>query len=218
MKSSSKYLICYDCETGSIPSKDKPAFDTIALIEIAFAVIDMEKLEICEEISMILPHDYKEGLVYSAEAEAVHGITESIQNEKAISLKEAYKKCLDIFKKYKNPRQLCTLCGHNIVGFDNAFLENFFKFMGDDLSKYVKFSLDTMQLAHMAYTESENYQLHTICDKEGIDLVHAHRAGDDTYANALLMINFVKKLRGEGTATEQNGMMVKNPSREKFAL
>ena len=50
MKSSSKYLICYDCETGSIPSKDKPAFDTIALIEIAFAVIDMEKLEICEEV------------------------------------------------------------------------------------------------------------------------------------------------------------------------
>jgi DNA polymerase-3 subunit alpha (Gram-positive type) len=218
MKSSSKYLICYDCETGSIPSKDKPAFDTIALIEIAFAVIDMEKLEICEEVSMILPHDYKEGLVYSAEAEAIHGITESIQNEKAISLKEAYKKCLEIFKRYKNPRQLCTLCGHNIVGFDNAFLENFFKFMGDDLSKYVKFSLDTMQLAHMAYGESENYQLHTICDKEGIDLVNAHRAGDDTYANALLMINFVKKLRGEGTTAEQDGMTVKNPFREKFAL
>lgn len=101
MKSSSKYLICYDCETGSIPSKDKPAFDTIALIEIAFVVIDMEKLEICEEVSMILPHDYKEGLVYSAEAEAIHGITESIQNEKAISLKEAYKKCLEIFKGTK---------------------------------------------------------------------------------------------------------------------
>lgn len=90
--------------------------------------------------------------------------------------------------------------------------------MGDDLSKYVKFSLDTMQLAHMAYGEVENYQLHTICDKEGIDLVNAHRAGDDTYANALLMINFVKKLRGEGTATEQDGMTVKNPFREKFAL
>lgn len=218
MKSSSKYLICYDIESGGLPSAEKPAFDIIALIEIAFVVIDMKKLEICEEVSMILPHDYKEGLVYSAEAEAVHGITESIQNEKAISLKEAYKKCLDIFKRYKNPRQLCTLCGHNIVGFDNAFLENFFKFMGDDLSKYVKFSLDTMQLAHMAYGESENYQLHTICDKEGIDLVNAHRAGDDTYANALLMINFVKKLRGEGTAAGQDGMLVKNPFREKFAL
>lgn len=217
MKSASKYIICHDIESGGIPSAEKPAFDAIALIELAFVVIDMEKLEVCDELSMIFPRDYKEGLIYSSEAEAIHGITETIQKEKAIPLKDIFKKCQALFKKYKNPRQMCTLCGHNIVGFDNAFLENFFKFMGDDLKKYVKFSIDTMQMAHMSYPELENYQLHTVCEKEGIDLVNAHRAGDDTYANALLMINFVKKLRGEGVS-DGGTSSARNPFREKFAL
>lgn len=217
MKSSSKYIICYDCETSGISSKEKPAFDTIALIEVAFVVINMETLSICEEVSYIFPRDYKEGLIYSKEAEEIHGITEEIQKEKSVPLKEIYKECVKLFKKYKNPRQLCSLCGHNIVGFDNAFLKNFFAFMGDDIDNYVKFSLDTMQMAHMAYPESEDYKLHTICDKEGVDLVNAHRAADDTYANALLMISFIKKLRGEETEGQGNSY-AKNPFREKFAL
>ena len=64
----------------------------------------MEKLEICEEVSMILPRDYiKKVFPIQREAEAVHGITESIQNEKAISLKEALQKVSGYFQKIQKP-------------------------------------------------------------------------------------------------------------------
>ena len=66
MKSASKYIICYDIESGGIPSAEKPAFDAIALIELAFVVIDMEKFEVSVELSMIFPRDYKEVLIYTS--------------------------------------------------------------------------------------------------------------------------------------------------------
>ena len=168
MKTSSKYVIVFDLETGGLPNKDKRAFYEIPAVEIALVVVDMEALSIVEEKSLMFERDYKEGLTYSAEAEAVHGITAEIQKEHGINLKEIYKELLALFKKYKNPRQLCTLCGHNAVGYDLPFVKNFFEYMKDDLDKYVKFCLDTMQIAHMSVLEQENYQLHTCCQINGI--------------------------------------------------
>lgn len=218
MKTSSKFLICFDLETGGLPSKDKRAFLDIPLVETAMVVIDMEKLSIIEECSMIFQPDYKEDLLpVDPQALATHGITRETQEAKGVSLKEIYKKWLELFKKYKNPRQMITLCGHNIVSFDVPFLKNFFEFMGDDLDNHVRFYLDTMQLAHMSALEQTDFKLSTCCSNLGIDLVNAHRALDDTKANALLMIEYVKKLRGEGSSISQN----ETPSsqfRESFAI
>lgn len=201
MKTSSKYVIIFDLETGGLCSKDKLAFYDVPIVESAMVVVDMEKLEICDECSLIVERDYKEGLIYEQQAIDVHGITEEIQNSKGVSLKELYKKWLELFKKYKNPRQLCTLSGHNIVGYDVPFIRNMFEYMEDDLDKYVKFYIDTMQIAHMAALEQQDYKLHTCCDSFNIDLVNAHRALDDTKANAYLFIEFVKRLRGTGASS-----------------
>ena len=219
MKTASKYLICFDFETGGLPSKDKKAFYDIALVETAMVVIDMEALEICEEVSMIFQPDYKENLLpIDPMALATHGITRDIQESKGVPLKEIFKKWLELFKKYKNPKQMCTLVGHNVVGFDVPFLRNFFEFMGDNLDNYVKFCLDTMQIAHMSALEQENYKLNTCCTINNIDLVNAHRALDDTKANAYLMIEYVKRLRGQGQQNRENSNVKKSTFREMFAI
>lgn len=201
MKTSSNFVIVYDFETGGLPTKEKQPFLDIPLVEMAMSCIDMRTLEIVDRVEMIFPYNYKEDLAgYSEEATAVHGITEEVQEENSIPLKDIYKTCKQWFTKYKNPRQMCTLVGHNIVGFDNPFLRNFFAYMGDDIDKYVKFYVDTMQWAHLSALEQMDYKLGTCCQMAGIDLVEAHRAQHDVDANAMLFISYVKKLRGEGVA------------------
>lgn len=217
MKTSAKYGIVFDLETGDLISEKKRAFYDAAAIEIALVVVDFEKLSIVEEKSFIFKDEYKEDLSYSAQAEAVHGITKEIRIQNGVELKTIYKEICNLFKKYKNPRQMCHLIGHNIISFDVPFLRNFFEYMGDNLDNYVKYYTDTMLFAHMSALEQENYQLGTCCQLNGIDLVNAHRALDDTKANALLMLEYVKKLRGEGGSSEVKTEK-KTRFRETFAI
>lgn len=215
MKTSSKYVIVTDTETGGLPSKEKRAFYEIPLIEMTACVVDMESLSICEEIDIMLPDEYKENLIYSPQAEEVHKITKAVRQANGKPLKECMSMVLDLFKKYENPRQGITMVAHNYQ-FDKPFIDNFFSYMEKDLSEYVKYWLDTMQIAHMAFLESTDYKLHTCCAKFGIDLVDAHRSSTDTRATANLFIEYIKKLRGEGTS---NNVEAKGPRyREKFQL
>mgnify|MGYP001102082325 FL=1 len=58
-KSSVKYVIVQDYETGGLPDKDHEPFIDIALCEVACVVIDMEKLEVIEEYqSLFKPHTH----------------------------------------------------------------------------------------------------------------------------------------------------------------
>ena len=216
MKTSCNYILVYDFETGNLCNSKCIAFENAPCVEIAMVCIDMKTLEIVDELDRIFPYNYKEDLIYSEQATAVHGITEQMQEELATPLKDIYKELKTWFTKYKNPRQLCTLAGHNIVGFDNPFMKNFFAYMKDDIDNYVKYYIDTMQIAHMAALEQMNYQLGTCCQLAGIDLVDAHRALNDTKANAQLFISYVKKLRGEGQ--QSNVEKKEERYRESFQL
>lgn len=210
MKTSCKYIIVADWETGGLPNKTAKAFYDVPVVEWAMVCVDLEKLEIIDQYEAIFPYNYKEELLpYSEQATEVHGITKEIQDANAVPLKEIFKTMKTWFSKYKNPRQLCTVAGHNFVAFDKPFLENFFEFMGDDVNNYVRFYLDTMQLAHMSALEQVDYKLGTCCQLAGIDLVEAHRALNDTSANAQLLISFVKKLRGEGVREGVNEKKVR---------
>lgn len=216
MKSSCNYIIVYDFETGNLCNKDIIAFENSPCVEIAMSCLDMRKLEIIDRVDMIFPYGYKEDLIYSQQALEVHGITKEVQDENSIPLKEIFKTCRDWFTKYKNPRQMCTLAGHNIVGFDNPFLRNFFKYMGDDIDRYVKFYIDTMNIAHISALEQMDYKLGTCCQLAGVDLVDAHRAQNDVDANTELLISYIKKLRGEGQSELMNEKTVRY--RESFQL
>lgn len=206
----------FDFETGGIPSKDKKAFYDIASVELAIVVINTINLSIIEEKSWIFEDNYKEDLIYTKEAEDVHGITQKIRQENGTPLKIIYKELKTIFAKYKNPRQLCCMSGHNI-SFDIPFLRNFFEYMKDNVDNYVKYWLDTLLLAHISNIEQINYQLGTCCQLNNIDLVDAHRALNDTAANAQLLISYIKRLRGQGQDNTDNNKK-KIRYRENFQL
>lgn len=218
MKTNAKYVIVGDFETGGLPNKNLKAFYDVALCEVALCVIDMEKLEIIDEYNEIFAPHYKEGLTYDPGAFEATGMSMELLENKGIPLKEIFRSMKDIFKKYKNPRQGCTLCGHNWVKFDMPFLENMFEFMGDDIYNYVTFTVDTMMMAHWSSLEQTNYKLGTCCELNGINLVGAHRALADTRANAELLIEYIKKLRGEGVNFVNSGNEENVNFREIFKL
>lgn len=203
MKTSAKYIIMFDFETGGLPNSKQRAYYDIAAVELALVVIDCENLSIIEEKSFIFKDEYKEELIYTKEAEEVHGIKKEVRQNNGVELKIIYKEVCAIFKKYKNPRQMCSMGGHNI-SFDIPFLRNFFEDMGDNIDNYVKYWIDTLSWAHLFALEQMDYKLSTCCQLAGIDLVDAHRALTDTKANALLLISYIKKLRGEGQTQLSN--------------
>lgn len=217
MKTSAKYVIVGDFETGGLPNKNKRAFYDVPLCEIALCVVDLEKLEIVHEYNEIFAPHYKEGLEYEQGAFDATGMSMELLESKGINLRDIFRDIKGIFKKYKNNRQGCTLCGHNWVQFDMPFLRNMFEFFGDDVDSYVTFVVDTLMISHWSSLEQPNYKLGTCCELNGINLVGAHRALADTRANAELLIEYIKKLRGEG----QNSVNVgeeKASFRETFKL
>ena len=74
-----------------------------------------------------------------------------------------------------------------------------------------------MKLAYYRHTTQENYKLGTCCKAEGVELVDAHRALADTKANALLMVQYLKSLRGTGEAVTAKAFK-KSRFRESFSL
>ena len=132
MKTSVKYVIISDTETGGLPSKDRRAVFDVALLEVSCCVIDMELLEIIEEYDNLIKPDYKDNLILSCEALAVNGIELDVLESSGVALQQVYKDLKSLFVKYKNPRHKAILGGHNFDGFDFDFFKNLFEFAGDD--------------------------------------------------------------------------------------
>lgn len=101
------------------------------------------------------------------------------------------------FDSMRVGRNKPILAGHNIDKFDIPFLQDFFKFFKQDLSKYINldFTIDTMWWARLKWKEANNYKLGTCCETEGVELVDAHRAITDTRSNKALVKVFIKSLK-----------------------
>lgn len=223
MNTSVKYMCIADTETGGIPSKggkgkpEKKAFYDVALCEVAVVVIDCVNLKIVEEYDEIIK-PYKDDLEYSPQAEAVHGLSKTILEENGIDAKQAYSDIKRLLKNYANPKIGAIFCGHNFQLFDIPFFEGLFEFNKDNLWDYVKFVEDTMKLSWYRGVEQENYKLGTCCKKEGVELVDAHRALNDTRANAQLMLKYLSYIRGNGGVEAVKSGVKKSRFREKFQL
>lgn len=218
-KSKIKYLVVSDTETGGLPNKNKKAFYDVALCEIAFVAIDCVELRCIDEYSDIIYPDYKEGLEYNPQALQVNQLSMDILKSKGVNVKEVYQKSRNFLNKYMNSKMGCVLCGHNFQAFDIPFYEGLFEFNNDNLYNYVSFVEDTMKLAYYRALEQEDYKLSTCCRNEGVTLVNAHRALDDTRANAELMIQYLRYLRGNGgdyTPASSEGIVSR--FRERFQL
>ena len=189
------YLVI-DTETGGLPKGDKKAVYDYALTEIAVVAVS-QQLEIIDQTSWLIK-PYKEDLLYEKKAEEVSGISQQMCINEGLDASEVHKYFLAMLKKHKVGSQLPVIVMHN-MRFDIPFLMNFFEFMKDDLTKYVKPEPeDTLKWARMCWPVSTNYKLGTCCENANITLQDAHRALTDTIATAKLWIYFQKNLRGVG--------------------
>lgn len=216
MNTSARFVVVADTETGGLPNKDKRAFYDVALVEVAMVVVDCVDLKIVDEYSQIIK-PYKDGLEYSVGAEATHGLSKAHLEEYGADVKGVYGDVKKILTTYKNLRIGAILAGHNFLTFDIPFFEGLFGFHKDNLWDYIKFVEDTMMWGWLRATEQENYKLGTCCRQEGVQLVDAHRALNDTKANAQLFIKYLECLRGSGGGASAPAM---KPSRfrETFQL
>ena len=223
MKSTIRYVIVADTETGGLPSKGgkgkpaKKAFVDVALCEIALVVVDLWEMKIVEEYDAIIA-PYTEGLEYNPNAEAVHGLSVAHLTQNGQDIKDVYLATKTYLKKYANSKIGAVLAGHNFQLFDIPFFEEMFAFCKDNLWDYVKFVEDTMKMAWYRAEEQENYKLGTCCRQEGVELVDAHSALHDTRANALLFLKYIAALRGTGAAAQTAPTQRKSRFRETFQL
>ncbi|ARJ51869.1 helicase C-terminal domain-containing protein [Staphylococcus lutrae] len=92
----------------------------------------------------------------------------------------------DIYDKIKD----CIFVAHN-VNFDLNFLKRSFKKC--HIHYQPKKALDTLELFKIAFPTEKSYQLTELAESLGIPLTQAHRADEDAYTTARLMILAFKK-------------------------
>jgi DNA polymerase-3 subunit alpha (Gram-positive type) len=86
----------------------------------------------------------------------------------------------------------CILSGHNVVGFDIKFIRKVAEKIG---VRFDNEMIDTLIVARQSGLKLGNYRLGTIAKALNISLVDAHRAYNDAYATAkvLMELNKLKK-------------------------
>ena len=84
----------------------------------------------------------------------------------------------------------CILCGHNIIGFDILFVKRLARECGIDFDNEI---FDTLNLARRSHLSVGNFKLGTIVKALGLTLEGAHRAWNDAYATAEVLLKLCEK-------------------------
>lgn len=188
MKSSIGVIVTFDLETTGLKA------DQHCIVEIACCPFNQDLKDLEEfDSGIIKPYGDRE---ITQGALNANGITMQ-QLESGVDSKIAIDKLCKYFSKLKSGRNKPILSGHNINKFDIPFLVDFFSFHKQDLSKYINldFTIDTMWWARLKWKESVNYKLGACCENEGIELIDAHRALNDTRSNKQLVKSFIQGLK-----------------------
>lgn len=203
--------IVYDLETGGFSS------EKVAITEIALIAIDGQTLEEIERYTtFIQPYG---DLGYDQQALDVTGITMDMINSGKDAKVVAKEVAEFIVRQGTGMNKKPILCGHNIIKFDNPFLVKFLGLHRKDLMKLVNKDVffDTMWWSRMRTPfDSDEFGKHNLtdaCNRDGVEIIDAHRALADTTANTQLVVSYLKHLRGTGTAAVQ---AQKHEYREEF--
>jgi len=188
-------MVVYDLETMGL-NKDKHDISEIAMV-----AIDLETLEIVGTYETLIKR-YSEN-EYSPQALETSGITEEMlknEGKEASVVADEIEQFLKLHKVGVKP----ILAGHNIIKFDNGFLEKFLAAHKIKLDKLIAGKIwDTIEECKLALPDSENYQLATCCKNVGIVVKDAHRAMNDAMPNAKMVIELLKRQRGGGSVSNE---------------
>lgn len=197
-------FIALDTETGGLPSKIKAATIDIALTEIAVVAIENESLEVISKDSWLIK-PYDDSCEYNPKAAEVSGITKQMLEKEGLGIEEVYKNLVKFLKDNKKGRLKPIMIMQN-KKFDTSFIENLFAIFNDNFHNYIDSIEDTLDWAKKKWIEKPNFKLGSIADYCGIDHPEAHRAAADTLTTAQIWIHFLKCLRGEGQATQEESV------------
>lgn len=171
-------IFFYDLETTGTDPRKHSIHQIAGLIEVDGVVV--ERFDIRTQ-----PHPKA---IIEPEALAVAGVTEE-QVRAYPPMQEAYTRLMSIILKYidrYNPADKMYRAGYNIAGFDDPFLEAWFKQIGDKylMSYFHKGSLDTIAFASWYLMKRragmENFKLLTVARTLGIE-VDESRLHDAVY-------------------------------------
>ncbi len=193
--------IVFDCETGGLDPKVNPITE-IALL--AFSGEDFK--EISKYETFIAPYG---AMQYEPKALEITKISmDMIQGGKPF--KTVVKELMSFFKDVKRKgRNKPLLIAHN-AKFDKGMVEALFQEAGKDLYDFVEpVYLDTMWLSRLKDPEKKKHNLGTVCEREGVELVNAHRAMDDVEATKQVFSSIIGKMRS-------NDMVASNEPKTTF--
>lgn len=90
-----------------------------------------------------------------------------------------------VIRDFYNFSKDCVLCGHNIIDFDIHFVRREGKALGLDFDNEI---IDTLNEARVARLKTSRFNLGTVTKLLGISLEGAHRAWNDAYATAQVLL------------------------------
>lgn len=139
---------------------------------------------------------------YNPQALKVTHMTSEMLFEEGKDIDVVVEEIKELIDKYTIGNNKPILAGHNIKKFDNAFLEKLLSRKGYELSSLIcpTQMIDTLEWARLKWFEAASYSLGVCCNAVGLTLKEAHRALPDTEANAQLLIEMIKGLRGHGSS------------------
>ena len=171
-KISGKTIVVFDIETTGLD----PATDQI----IELGAVKIVDGNIVEKFSTFVKPTKK--IPY--EVEDLTGISnEMVENAPPIEY---------VIKEFYDFTRGCTLSGHNIIGFDIKFVRREAENLGLDFDNPI---IDTLNEARSKLLKLSKFNLGTVVKYLGLTLEGAHRAWNDAYATAqvLLKLNEVHK-------------------------
>ena len=90
-----------------------------------------------------------------------------------------------VIKQFYDFSKDCVLCGHNVIGFDIKFIRRFGSYYDLTFDNDI---IDTMNEARVSKLKISRFNLGTVTKALGIELVGAHRAWNDAYATAQVLL------------------------------
>jgi DNA polymerase III epsilon subunit family exonuclease len=186
-----KNIVVFDFETGGTNSEKH------AITEIALVTVNSATLEIGEKFSCLFKPYGKE---YTEEAEKITGITQEMLENEGLEFNDAFDKILDFLDNQAIDGVKPIFSGHNIDKFDMPFMQGMFDENKRKIERSINMdtTLDTLKMSRIAFEDAAVHTLAAACANVGIIFEDAHRALNDTTANAKMLIELLKRLRGGG--------------------
>lgn len=228
-----KYLSYGGNKYSVMASTEAIEEDLRAFYEMVSEMYPNNILELSDIINLLQTEKYSNIMklyfnkAYNPEALQVTGISLDDLVKDGLEFEDAYNEISKMIDRHTIGNSKPIIAGHNIGslprrivkgrevkpdGFDNPFMEKFFKENGDDWFYRVNdLIMDTLKMARLRWPELSNYRLGTCANELGLTLVGAHRALPDTIANAKFLIKMLRDCRGEGNSSN-------NYTRKKFNL